>query len=386
MSAPGDPPAGAPDGAPDAALADLRQRLGELDAELLTLVARRQELAAAVGAIKDRNAGALKDPAQEREVLARARGVARSLGASPALAEELFTLLIRHSLTVQEQQRIRSRGRGDGRTALVIGGSGRIGAWFSRFLRSQGYAVEIADPAPLPAGLGDLAHRAEWQAGPLAHDLIVVAAPLRESATILRALAERRPPGVVFDLGSLKSPLREGLAACVAAGVRVTSLHPMFGPSVDLLAGRHVVVVDVGHAEANAVAAALFEGTTARVVEMPLDAHDQAMAYVLGLSHAVNIAFFDALAGSGEAAAHLARVSSSTFDAQLAVASRVAAENPHLYFEIQHLNAHGLAALEGLEAAVQRLRAAVASGDEAGFVEAMTRGRDYLTARTPASA
>jgi chorismate mutase/prephenate dehydrogenase len=282
---------------------------------------------------------------------------------------------------VQERQRIRARGTGEGRRALVIGGAGRMGAWFARFLHSQGYAVEVADPAPLPADLAALAHRTDWTEGPLTHDLLVVAAPLRATADILHALAARRPAGVVFDLGSLKSPLRAGLAACVRAGVRVTSVHPMFGPSVDLLAGRHVVIVDVGCAEANAVAAGLFAGTTARVVDMAIDAHDQAMAYVLGLSHAVNIAFFNALSGSGTAAAHLARVSSTTFESQLAVAARVASENPHLYFEIQHLNAHGLEALDGLSRAVEQLRSAVAAGDETAFVRAMEQGQRYLAAR-----
>lgn len=268
-------------------------------------------------------------------------------------------------------------------TALVIGGAGRMGAWCARFLRAKGHAVEIADPAPLPDDLASCAHRGAWSEGDLTHDLIVVAAPLRQTAALLVALAERRPSGIVFDVGSLKSPLREGLEACVKAGVRVTSVHPMFGPSADRLDGRHVVIVDVGSAEANAAAHALFAGTDASVVEMTLDEHDQAMAYVLGLSHAVNIAFFGALSRSGSAAEHLARVSSTTFEAQLDVAARVASENPHLYFEIQHLNAHGLAALDALSAAVEQLRTAVAAGDEATFVRAMEQGRRYLEERRP---
>ncbi|MCC7196081.1 MAG: bifunctional chorismate mutase/prephenate dehydrogenase [Gemmatimonadaceae bacterium] len=365
----------------DPTLTDLRRRLGELDAELLTLVARRQELAASVGAIKDRTDGALRDPAQEGEVTARARAGAEALGLSPALAEQLFSLLIHHSLAVQEQQRIRGKRTGEGRTAMVIGGAGRIGAWFSRFLAAQGFAVEVADPVPLPPRLAGFAHRTDWKAGHLAHDIVVVAAPLRDAAAILEELARLRPPGIVFDLGSLKSPLRPGLEACARAGVRITSVHPMFGPSVDLLAGRHVVVVDAGNAEANAAAKALFEGTTARVVELALNDHDREMAYVLGLSHAVNIAFLDALARSGSAAANLARVSSSTFDSQAAVAARVAAENPHLYFEIQYLNTFGLEALDALHDAVERLRAAVAAGDEESFVATMQRGEAYLTAR-----
>jgi len=69
----------------------------------------------------------------------------------------------------------------------------------------------------------------------------------------------------------------------------------------------------------------------AEQVVMSLDDHDRVIAYVLGLSHALNIAFFTALAESGEAAPKLARMSSTTFDSQLDVAARVAQESPDLY-------------------------------------------------------
>jgi hypothetical protein len=131
-----------------------------------------------------------------------------------------------------------------------------------------------------------------------------------------------------FDLGSLKSPLRGGLNALKAAGVKVTSLHPMFGPGTELLSGRHVIFIDMGNAEALTAARALFQPTMAEQVVMSLDEHDRLIAYVLGLAHALNIAFFTALAESGEAAPRLARLSSTTFDAQLDVASDVADESP----------------------------------------------------------
>jgi len=114
---------------------------------------------------------------------------------------------------------------------------------------------------------------------------------------------------------------------------------------------------------------------------MSLDDHDRLIAYVLGLSHALNIAFFTALAESGEAAPKLAQMSSTTFDAQLDVASRVAQESPELYYEIQSLNDYGAESLEALSQAVERLRAAVLSQDHEAFVALMRRGRDYLDDR-----
>jgi chorismate mutase/prephenate dehydrogenase len=107
---------------------------------------------------------------------------------------------------------------------------------------------------------------------------------------------------------------------------------------------------------------------------------------VLGLSHALNIAFFSALAESGEAAPRLARLSSTTFDAQLDVAGRVAAESPELYFEIQSLNEYGGESLQALQQAVERLVAAVKSRDAGEFTAIMNRGRAYLDVRAAARA
>ena len=157
----------------------------------------------------------------------------------------------------------------------------------------------------------------------------------------------------------------------------------MFGPDTVLLSDRHVIFIDLGHAAAVAEAKALFAATSADLVDMALDEHDQLIAYVLGLSHAVNICFFTALANSGASAPKLARLSSTTFDKQLAIAGKVAEENPRLYFEIQHLNEARELALEGLSDALNALTACVRAGDELAFVAMMERGRGYLSAREP---
>ncbi len=357
-------------------LDSLREGLAAVDRGIIELVARRQQMVRQVGRAKQRAGQPIRDYAQEREVLGRARVAARELGVSDSVAKALLEELIGYSLTDQERQRVAARASGSGRRALVVGGAGRMGRWFVGFLASQGYEVEVADPAGPVAGH---AHLPDWRASELAHDLIVLATELRVTGRILDDLAERRPPGVVFDVGSLKSPLATGLRRLAGAGVQVTSLHPMFGPDTEMLSGRHVILVDVGVAEANHAARQLFVSTMAEVVEMSVDDHDRCIAYVLGLSHALNIAFFTALSGSGEPAARLARLSSTTFDRQLEVAEAVSQENPHLYFEIQRLNEFGDQPLLALRTAVDRLHEAVAQGDEPAFVTMMEGGRAYLS-------
>ena len=210
----------------------------------------------------------------------------------------------------------------------------------------------------------------------------MVAAPLGATDAILRELALRRPPGVVFDIGSLKSPLRAGLAALRSAGCRSPRVHPMFGPDTELLSGpARDLHRSRACAEALRQARALFAPTMAEQVVMGLDEHDRLIAYVLGLSHALNIAFFTALAESGEAAPRLVQLSSTTFDAQFDIASKVAEESPELYYEIQSLNDYGAESLDALARAVERVRSAVLSQDHAAFVALMRRGHDYLQDR-----
>jgi chorismate mutase / prephenate dehydrogenase len=358
-------------------LDELRSELSAVDRQLVELIAERQRIVGVIGRDKQSSGTATRDYAREKDVLDMGRAHAAGLGIDPDLAESILRQLIRASLASQERDRVVAEGKGDGRSALVIGGAGKMGGWFADFFASQGFATSIADPA-VDTGPGRFTN---WTDAGVDFDVIVVAAPLAVSGRILAQLAVLRPGGLIFDIGSLKTPLRDGLQELQNAGCRVTSLHPMFGPDTRLLSGRHLIFCDVGSPAATADAKTLFGSTMVEQLEMGLDDHDRLIAYVLGLSHALNIAFFTALAESGEAAPKLARMSSTTFDSQLLVSAAVAQDNPRLYFEIQHLNRFGLGPLDALCEAAARIRELVATGDEGGFVELMEKGRAYMALR-----
>src|SRR5438105_2896439 len=243
----------------------LRAELGQIDRDILALVARRQAVAQKIGQVKRDIGMPTRDFRQERDVVERARAAAVAHGLPPTLGEELVLALIRGSLTVQEKDTVAASGEGSGRRAIVIGGAGHMGRWFVRYLAAQGFDVEIADPNDGPAGVHNVR---DWRGAKLDHELVVIAAPMTATAKILEDMAAAPPSGVVFDVGSLKSPLRASLRALAAAGAQVTSVHPMFGPDTELLSGRHVIFVDVGAPKATAAARALFEPTMATLVEM----------------------------------------------------------------------------------------------------------------------
>jgi len=312
---------------------------------------------------------------REREVIERGVARAESLGLEGSVARDILKTLIHHSLSNQEAHKLVRSGHGLGRRALVIGGLGRMGEWMSRYLDMVGYKVDVADrvEADTPFKRVD-----DWQGIVHEYDLIVVATPLRPSNDILLQLAELKPDGLVFDIGSLKSPMREGLDAMRESGCRVCSVHPMFGPSELGLSGRHILFVDVGSKTAIEEAKALFAHTAADCVELSLEEHDEVMAWVLGLSHLVNIAFAGTLAQSGEAVPLLKQISSSTFNAQLNVATQVVSENPHLYYEIQQGNSNTAEVSKHFRRVLDELVTAVSDNEEAVFIRHMGAAKQRL--------
>ena len=359
----------------DKRLEQLRDDLLDVDRQILELVAKRVKVVTELGACKREAGMPVRSFSREKRVMSHARAEARRLDIPESLATGVMDSLVKHALEIQERDRIEHSGGGTGKTALVIGGCGKIGGWFARFLLSQGYDVRIAD-----VGICDSSARyiSDWQQDALDEDLIVVATPLGISGDVLSRLALRQPKGLVFDVASLKGPVKEGLEKLRDANCRVTSVHPMFGPDTAMLSGRHVIFMDVGNSDAHRQARALFENTMATCVDMTLDEHDALISYVLGLSHLLNIAFFTALRNSGEQAERLRSMSSTSFDAQLHVAQKIAQENPHLYFEIQRLNEYRHGPQKALTDSLKEIIALIESNAEDGFVALMDKGKAYL--------
>lgn len=359
-----------------AELLELRNRLDEIDSGIVDLIAERQAVVTTIGEHKLKTGLPLRHYEREREVIERGVARAESLGLTGSVARDILQTLIHHSLSNQETHKLVSSGHGLGRRALVIGGLGRMGEWMARYLDMLGYGVDVADRAERETPFSRVD---DWETLVHDYDLIVVAVPLRPSNDILLRLAELKPECLVFDIGSLKSPMREGLDAMRKQGCRVCSVHPMFGPNEIGLSGRHILFVDVGDRQATAEARALFAHTAADCVELSLEEHDEVMAWVLGLSHLVNIAFAGALARSGERVPLLKKISSSTFNAQLKVATQVVSENPHLYYEIQYGNVNTAEVSEQFRLVLDELVTAVAKADEGVFTHLMGAAKQRLS-------
>ncbi len=257
------------------------------------------------------------------------------------------------------------------RTALVIGGHGAMGRWLCGVLRRPGLQVLVHDPKGAPRGFREAPFEAAREA-----DFVALAVPLSSVAHVADRVLALRPRGVVFDLASLKTPLLVSFERALREGARITSIHPLFGPSTRLTEARNLLICDVGDLVSTRRVRALFAGSGLTVRLMSAAEHDTWIAKTMGLAHLLALIAGSVLAREGVSAKALAgRVSTSARRLWDLVAP-VLEQDPELTRAIQLANPHAAAVFEGLA----RETAAVwgSLGDATVFQERLEEVRKRL--------
>lgn len=80
----------------------LRERIQELDEELVALIGKRRDLVLEVGRVKEELGLPVLDPSQEARVVRRAAAIARSLGVDEELTRDVIWRIIASARDAQE--------------------------------------------------------------------------------------------------------------------------------------------------------------------------------------------------------------------------------------------------------------------------------------------
>lgn len=348
-------------------LNEIREEIKDIDIQILELAEKRLRLAVEVGRNKARTEEPVRNLEVERKVIERYRMFARDKGMNPEYAEEMCRIIMKESVEVQAAL---PRKASSLRHIAIIGGNGKMGRWLADLFANSGHRVDIIDPS---AGNGLTTEDAKFA------DTAVIAIPISRTRHMLEKLDTIcSEDALIFDIASLKSPFLDILKG-MGSRRKVCSVHPMFGPSAGSMYDRNMVVCDCGSKEAVSEAVALFENNGPNIRKMPVEEHDKYMSYVLGLSHAVNIAFFTVLERSGIPYDDMRSVASVTFSKLMDTNESVALEDPYLYYEIQHLNSSRDPMLNEFNNSVRDVVNAALSDDPRTFRELMDRGREYFS-------
>ena len=245
----------------------------------------------------------------------------------------------------------------------IVGSAGAYGVWLRRFFEQRmGLGVLGHDPADTgsdpPARLIEAA------------DVLVFAAPIRAVPALVARYVElsagRERGRLWLDVTSLK---QAPVAAMLQSQAEVVGLHPMTAPpKAPTLKGRVVVVCQARLQRWQPWLQALLQGLQGEYVHAEPAHHDQVMALVQALVHALHLgqaAVLRELASGLGGPAALLPFRSGAFEMDMAVISRILSLNPAIYEDIQFGNPHTGVVLEQLAAQIDHLRALVGRGDEA---------------------
>ncbi len=348
-------------------LESLREEISHIDVKIMELISERTRLAEDVGRDKVSKGLPIRNVAVEEKVIERYREAAKDYNVHPDTFEAVARALIMEAV---DRESVIPYPEIPVKEISIIGGGGKMGRWLGDLLKTDGHSIKLIDPS-LKNGLciKDAA----------SSDVIIVSVPMNLASGILGELdSVCREDSLIFDITSLKTPVADVLKN-MAKKRKVCSIHPMFGPSARSMYGRNMIICDCGSEEAVSETKLLFDNKGGNLRVMNIDSHDEYMAYVLGLSHAVNIAFFTVLDRSGIDYEDMCTVASTTFRKNMETNESVALEDPRLYYEIQHSNAFRDRMWKEFSKAVEDIREASVDKDNSRFISIMDAGRRYFS-------
>lgn len=263
---------------------------------------------------------------------------------------------------------------------IVVFGVGLIGGSFALALKHGGCVREVigvgrrretlerAQALGIIDGIGSAASVASA-------DLVLLAAPVAQTETLLRDIAIHLQPGtVVTDAGSTKSDVV--LAARAALGDKIGQFipgHPIAGreqngPDAalpDLYQGKKVVLTALPENAKDCVAkvAIAWEQCGAIIHRLTAEEHDAVFAAVSHLPHLLAYALVDDIAARDNAERLFQYAASGFRDF-----TRIAGSSPEMWRDISLANRPALLAeLDTYTAQLAHLRARLAASDGAGL-------------------
>jgi chorismate mutase / prephenate dehydrogenase len=338
-------------------LKDLRAQLDEIDEELLSAAARRQQVVAEIGRVKAAAGISLFDRTRERVVFDRARDRGRALGLGAEVAESLYHVLVEASHDRQQEDTEQAR-TDEPRSFLLMGGAGEMGVLLTRLLRQRGHAVDLfdlGDERPLP----DVVSAAQ---------IVMVCVPMDIAVETIHAVGPHMAAGALLcDINSLKRDVCDALREATSGEAMGT--HPMFGPTVGSLRRQKVVLCPVRPGPLGAWWTRELGQLGAELITTSPEDHDRMMAIIQVLVHFHTIVMGDALRRTGVAVEDSLRFTSPIYRVEMSVVGRLFGQDPRLYAEIEMQNPYGAEVIGHFMAAAEATRDAVQSGDRDGFCD-----------------
>lgn len=252
----------------------------------------------------------------------------------------------------------------------IIGGAGKMGAWFGKFLTDIGLEVRMNDIAG-----GEPLDRIVPSA-----DLILISTPMSSIESVTNALVPfLRKDQLVVENCSVKNSSIPFLEKSLPKEVELLGIHTMFGGDLNSLHGENVIITRTARSGPKAQS---FEDLLykygAKLHHASSGEHDKIAAVVQTALQLLLIAYGESLSNSLGSSEDLDLFSTPNFRSVFNSLIRVLRQDDQLIVDLQKLNSEGTHSRHSLLEALFRLCTACDRGDYDEILKSTKRTREFL--------
>ena len=234
----------------------------------------------------------------------------------------------------------------------VIGGTGRMGVWFSDMLKPHCREImRVGRRTPITP---------EQAAAKC--DVLVFSVPMKDTVKVIRKIAPlASEDALLMDLTSVKA---KPMAAMLHfSGAEVVGAHPLFGPGNSGNSKKTCVLCE-GRGKAGMVwIRKILESSGVNVLVSTPDAHDHAMGMIQGANHLASLAFAMCMARSGLSLDALEGFATPAFQTRVDRVKNMMGQSEELFGSLLMENPSALGFMSNYLEGAREILAMVKQGD-----------------------
>lgn len=250
-------------------------------------------------------------------------------------------------------------------TVGIVGGLGRMGGWFAKFLKGAGFSVLISD-LHTELSSEDLARKCR---------VLILSLPMEVFPKEVAKLGPMVPESsFMTDLCSLK----QSQVTCMLEHARceVVGTHPLFGPAADSIKDKRVALCPGRGKRWFSWWEGLLRQHGAVTSVVSPEEHDRTMACAQALNHFILLCLGKALDKHGMDLQQILALAPPSFEQQMNIVARLYHQDPELYATIQMSNPYTNSILETFSQYGEDLRKIIKEHDRSAFIELFEEVQD----------
>lgn len=322
-------------------LQKVRTEINDYTIEIFRLIAKRFELGLEAGELKNSLGLAIIDIEREKKLEKIIKKESKHLGIDEKTSKQFLRLLIKHTRNKEiENIRINTieSQMNKKRRISIVGGTGRMGQWFTLYFKNMGYEVEIIAKNKRKvvkiAKYFRVSHSTAIDNNINKSDIILISVPIKSMAsTISEVLEYAKKDKIILEISSLKKDIEKEINKKFKKRKdSIINIHPLFGPGLDINSKQQIILIKSNKTnKQKKIITKLFPKADITIINAK--DHDKSMAYILSLTHFINILFLSMLKKQNNM-----DYFSTTFKIQYNLANAILNDRTELLADIQILN------------------------------------------------